>query len=90
MILCKRWIYPQSVADNIGIWDVLQRTSGTDEDVATHNKSMERLWCLAHDVLVKRQLQIKQCLVNLLSSHPTEYWNRKRNLACSSVGRKSS
>ena len=52
MVLGKRRIDPQTVAHHIGIWNVLQRSIGTDIYVATHNHGGESGWSLLHYLVI--------------------------------------
>src|SRR5574344_2617662 len=76
MILGKRRIYPQTKAHHISIGYCLQRTCGPNEDVARNNKRVEVFWGFTHDVLIERQLEVKQCLIYLLPPYPPKHRDR--------------
>ena len=57
MIASQGGIYPQSVADDIHVWDLLQRLCGTDEDIATRYQCMQLFRSFLHDARIEGQLQ---------------------------------
>ena len=56
MIASQGGIYPQSVADDIYVWDLLQRLCGTDEDIATRYQRMQLFRGFLHDAHIEGQL----------------------------------
>ncbi len=89
MVLGDVRIEPQSVAHHIGIGYRLQGLCGTYQHITAHNHGIQSVRGDAHHLLIERQLQGEQVLTEPLSPLPSEYGNRRQNLARRSIGRQS-
>lgn len=88
MVLGYRRVCPETIAYDIGLWNLLQLAS-TDIHIARSNQSVHTLWSEIHYALIKRQLQLQKILAYALAAFPTEYRYWCKNLAAWSIGRQS-
>ena len=78
---------PQSVAHHIGLGDVLQRSSSSEQHIAAGNERTQCFGSFMHDARVKRQLQFEQRLIDALSTRPSEHGNGRQYFSTRSVCR---
>ena len=89
MVRCLHGVGPQTIAHHVGLGNVLQSFGGAQQYIATHYQCVQRCRCLVHDVVVERQLQVEQRLVNALAACPPEHGYWGEHLAAWCVGRQS-
>ena len=89
VILCKRRVYPHSVADNISLGNWLQALCRAHIHIAARYERVIAVGRNVHHLFVERKLERQQILPQTLSFSPAEHRNRRKNLSAWSIGRQS-
>ncbi len=76
-----RGIEPQTVTHHVGLRYRRKRLRGVDIHVSAHYEGVHPLGSRPHDALIEGQLQVEQCLAQLLAALPAKYGHRREYLA---------
>ena len=89
MVLGNGRIQPQSVAYHVRIRYLPDALSSPDIDVPADYHGRQPVRSLSHHTLIERQLQVEQCLRQLLSPFPAEHGYGSQYLATGSIRRQA-